>query len=72
MKVLAGRARDIDDARGIISKQGATLDWPYVVDTGKALGEAIGQDLLRQIQDLRGASDGNAGLQAGSIHHRQE
>jgi predicted nucleotidyltransferase len=58
MKVLAGRPRDIDDARGIVSKQGAALDWRYVMDIGKALGEAIGQDLERQIQDLRATSDG--------------
>jgi uncharacterized nucleotidyltransferase DUF6036 len=54
MKVLAGRARDMDDARGIVSKQGATLDWDYVMGVGKALGEAIDQDLARQLQELRG------------------
>jgi len=29
LKVLAGRARDIDDATSIVSKQGAAIDWTW-------------------------------------------
>jgi hypothetical protein len=53
MKVLAARPRDMEDARAIVLKQGAELSWDYVLKTGKALEEAVGQDLLSQLSALR-------------------
>lgn len=53
MKVLAARPRDTEDARAIVLKQGPALNWEYVLATGKALEEAVGQDLLSQLTALR-------------------
>ena len=53
MKALAARPRDIDDARSIVEKGGATLDWEYILDTGRELGQAIEQDLAGQLRALR-------------------
>jgi len=53
MKVLAGRPRDVEDARAIALKQGPGLDWGYVIETGKALEEAVGQDLTPQLSALK-------------------
>jgi len=52
MKVLAGRPRDAEDGRSIALKQGPKLDWDYVLETGKALQDAVGQDLVPQLKAL--------------------
>lgn len=59
MKVLAGRPRDEQDVRGLLDVQGDRIDWDYCVRLADDLGEAIGQDLGRQVRVLRGkmASD---------------
>jgi hypothetical protein len=54
MKVLAGRPQDEQDVRGIVVAQGNRLDWDYCLTSAKALGEAIGQDLVGPIRALRG------------------
>lgn len=61
MKVLAGRPRDLEDAKNIVSRRGSGLDWPYVLETGKQLQEALGLDLLPQLLALRKqySSDGD-------------
>ena len=47
MKVLAGREKDLDDVRAVISGQGPRLDTGYVRDTLGSLEGALGQsDLL--------------------------
>jgi hypothetical protein len=58
-KVLAGRAKDLDDVRGILAAQGHALDLPRVRGLIRALEAAIGQsDLLpcfeRQLRAARG------------------
>lgn len=53
MKLLAGRPRDIQDIQGILSVQGKSFDWAYCVKTVEKLGEAVGQDLVSQLKDLR-------------------
>jgi hypothetical protein len=53
MKTLAGRARDADDARGIILRRRGEIDWDYVMETGRQLQEAIDQDLVSPLLALR-------------------
>lgn len=53
MKVLAGRPRDQQDAIGIAMVQNKSLDWNYCLKTATELGEAIDQDLVKQIEKLR-------------------
>lgn len=53
MKILAGRPHDDQDVRGIVNTRRDELDWEYCLQTARELGEAVGQDLLRQVQSLR-------------------
>jgi len=53
MKVLAGRPRDLEDAKNIVWRRARDLDWPYVLETGRQLQEALGQDLHSQLLALR-------------------
>jgi hypothetical protein len=53
LKVLAGRAQDEEDIRGIITAHGNALDWAYCLNTAAELGHAIGQDLVGAIRALR-------------------
>jgi hypothetical protein len=57
MKTLAGRPHDDQDARGLISARGPSLDWEYCEKTARDLGEALGQDLLLDLQKLRRSVD---------------
>jgi len=52
MKVLAGRPRDVEDAGQIARRQGAKLDRAYVLETGRLVGEAVGEDLTRRLEAL--------------------
>jgi hypothetical protein len=56
MKLLAGRAHDKQDVQGILISRGGQLDWQYCEQVAKELGEAIGQDLLRQVKSLQQGS----------------
>jgi hypothetical protein len=53
MKVLAGRPRDLEDARGIAGTRRDQLDWNYCLEVAQQLSEAIGQDLTTQIRSLQ-------------------
>lgn len=53
MKALAGRPRDTEDVGKILLRQGDALDWDYVLQTARALEEAIGQDLVSSLEILR-------------------
>ena len=57
MKALAGRPRDAEDARGIVSRQVGGIDWDYVIETGRQLQEVVGQDIVSQLLALRRESD---------------
>lgn len=48
-KVLAGRAKDIDDVRGVLSERGATLDIQHIRETLALLEEALGQSDLKAL-----------------------
>ena len=51
-KILAGRAKDLDDVRGILAAQGETLDLPRVRRLIRALEAAIDQsDLLPNFEE---------------------
>lgn len=56
MKVLAGRPQDDQDVRGLVIAQGDHLDWDYCLRVAADLGEALGQDLVGRVSDLRGSS----------------
>jgi hypothetical protein len=53
-KILAGRPKDIEDARGVVSVQGSGLDAQRIESTLRLLEEALGQsDLLPAWRALR-------------------
>ena len=57
MKALAGRPRDAEDARGIVSRQVGGIDWDYVIETGRQLQEVVDQDIVSQLLALRRESE---------------
>jgi hypothetical protein len=52
LKLLASRPRDMEDIASIVTRQGPTLDWSYLLSTGEALQEAVAQDLLTPLRKL--------------------
>lgn len=46
MKVLAGRRKDLDDVRSIVSERSAELDWEHVRSTLTELAAAVGDPRL--------------------------
>jgi len=53
MKILAGRRKDLEDVRGVLLEQAATLDLARVRDVIRALEEVTGdQKLTRRLQRL--------------------
>ena len=53
-KLFAGRARDIDDARSVVDRQSAGLDWSYIERWARAFAEIPGrEDLPKLVADLR-------------------
>ena len=57
MKQLAARPRDLDDIAKIILRQGKHLDWGLTQRLARELGEAVGDDLLGPLTDLRDRFD---------------
>jgi hypothetical protein len=57
LKVIAERPRDIEDVRRIVARQGAKLDWPYLLLVGRQLQEALGQDVVRRLRAFQGPSE---------------
>ena len=53
MKLLASRPRDIDDIAKVVSRQGAALDWAYLLETGRQLQNATESDLLSSLRRLQ-------------------
>ena len=53
MKLIAGRPQDDQDIRGIVTAQGALLDWPYCEQTAEKLSEVLGQDLMSRLRQLK-------------------
>jgi predicted nucleotidyltransferase len=42
-KLLAGREKDIEDVRGVLSARGASLDLARILETLRLLEDAVGQ-----------------------------
>lgn len=56
LKLFAGRARDLEDARSVVARQGARLDWRYLEYWAAAFAAIPGrEDLPARLQALRGA-----------------
>jgi hypothetical protein len=54
MKALAGRTRDWLDVETVLIRQGAKLDWPYILRELNALSElAEKPDAPKELQRLR-------------------
>jgi predicted nucleotidyltransferase len=53
MKMLAGRAQDTQDVRGIVAARQDDLDWDYCLRVAAELEEAVEQDLVAQVRELR-------------------
>jgi predicted nucleotidyltransferase len=53
MKTLAGRPRDDQDVQGIMVVHAADLDWDYCLRVAAELGEALDQNLVGRIRQLR-------------------
>jgi predicted nucleotidyltransferase len=56
MKQLAARPRDIDDIAKIFIRQGKHLDWNLTTRLASQLGEAVSDDLLGPLTELRNRS----------------
>ena len=54
---MAARPRDLDDIAKIILRQGKHLDWGLTQRLARELGEAVGDDLLGPLTDLRDRFD---------------
>ena len=56
LKLFAGRARDLEDARSVVARQGARLDWRYLEHWAAAFAAIPGrEDLPARLQALRDA-----------------
>jgi len=53
LKLLAGRPRDTEDVTAIVLRQGNQIDWDYLVEMGEQLQQAVDQDLMLQLNELR-------------------
>ena len=53
-KLFAGRGRDMEDARSVIDRQGAGLDWTYIERWARAFAEIPGREgLPKRVAELR-------------------
>jgi hypothetical protein len=52
MKILAGRPRDMDDARSLVSLRSDQIDWAYTEQTAQELGDTVGMDLAATLRQL--------------------
>lgn len=53
MKLMASRSRDKQDIEGIIVAHKASLDWYYCRTVGQQLQDALGIDMIPQIEELQ-------------------
>jgi len=53
-KLFAGRPRDLEDAIGIVARQGNELDWDYLENWAREFSAVPGrEEMPRQVADLR-------------------
>ncbi len=54
MKILAGRARDLEDAEAIVAAQGESMNFAHIEGLLRTLEEALDQsDLLTELEHIR-------------------
>ncbi len=51
LKLIAGRARDVEDVNGVVLRHAGRLDWDYMLTTG--LQTALSQDIIPHLERLR-------------------
>lgn len=52
-KLFAGRARDIEDAAGVVRRNRESIDWPYVEQWVRAFAEVPGREhMIDQVRKL--------------------
>lgn len=57
-KLFAGRARDLEDARGIVRRKGEELDWSYLRTWAGRFAETPGREQMpRQVEELASERD---------------
>lgn len=55
-KLFAGRARDLEDAAGVVRRKGDVLDWSYLRSWAERFAEIPGREqMLRQVEELERA-----------------
>ena len=55
-KLFAGRPRDLEDAIGVVARQGNELDWNYLENWAREFSAVPGrEEMPRQVADLRDA-----------------
>ena len=58
LKVLAGRGKDMDDARAVVAQRGDALDLARIRDILGLLEQALTRsDLLREFENIRASLD---------------
>lgn len=58
-KLFAGRPRDIEDAKGVVARQGARLDWRYIEGWAQEFSSVEGRENLpAQVGELRAEGGG--------------
>lgn len=57
-KLFAGRPRDLEDAAGVVRRQGSELDWPYIHRWAREFS---------QVEDREGLSDQALRLERGEL-----
>ena len=54
-KLFAGRARDIEDVRGVLRRKGSTIEWPYIqrwaAEFAGVPGRETAPDLARELRE---------------------
>ncbi len=53
MKLLAGRAKDLDDVNALAKSKGKSLDWNYCIATARQLDEALATDLAQTLEHIQ-------------------
>ncbi len=53
MKQLAGRPRDLDDIKGVLTRQGNKFDWEATLHIASELSQAVDDDLVTPLQAIR-------------------
>lgn len=56
MKVVAGRARDVEDAESLVSAAATVIDWEYCLSIAEQIDAEVGLGVAQRIEQLRDSS----------------